>query len=186
MALSGDSLSLSYVDSVGAFWRFGNRLRKPNVFLIDPESVINRTAISALLIVALQSPLRASIDDVSYGFLTPDTRNLALGWVEENVLPGKFILREWGTPEIERASSSYRVHYTGFPFEEATLAEWKARGVDFVMISAERYDFYRDHAADFKDVLVKYDRLKIENSLLQTFEAGPGVKGPPVYIYSLN
>lgn len=147
---------------------------------------INRAAIGALLIIALQAPLRESIDDVSYGFLTPDTRNLALSWVEENVLPGKFILREWGTPEIERASSAYRVHYTGFPFEEATLAEWKARGVNFVMISAERYDFYRGHAADFKDVLAEYDRLKNENSLLQTFEAGPGVKGPPVYIYSLN
>lgn len=147
---------------------------------------ISRAAIIALLVVALQAPLRASVDEVSYGFLTPDTRNLALGWVEKNVPPGKFILREWDTPEIERASSAYRVHYTGFPFEEATLAEWNARGVNLVLISAERYDFYREHSANFKDVLAEYDRLKNENRLVQSFEPSPGIKGPPIYVYFIN
>ena len=149
-------------------------------------SWLSRVAVAGIVVVALQAPLRSSIEQVRAEFLTPDTRTAALDWVETHVPPKAYILREWGTPEIERANANYRVDFTGFPFEEATLADWKNRGVSIIMISTERYDFYQSHAAAFRDVLAEYDKLKSEGRLLESFEPGRAIKGPPIYIYAVQ
>lgn len=155
-------------------------------FLRFADGGKSRITIFALLILMFLPPMLAAFNKVRDEFLLLDTRNLALEWIEKNVPPDSYILSEWGTPEIERASAAYRVHYTGFPFEEATLAEWKARGVGVVLTSSERVDFYRAHAADFGDVIAEYDRLRKDGKLVQSFEPSSGIKGPPIYIYLLD
>lgn len=146
-----------------------------------PGRALSGIAFAAIL---LAFPARASIDTAKY-FLLTDTRNLAWEWIERNIPAGSLILREWDTPEIERISSDYHVHYTGFPFEEASVAQWKARGVNLFVISDRRYYFYKSHASEFQQVIREYDTLKQEGRLLQFFQASPGRKGPPIYIYAM-
>ncbi len=117
-------------------------------------------------------------------FSRPDTRTQAVDWIEQNVPTGSFILREWNTPAIEQITPNYRVHFTGFMFEEATLGQWEKRGVKLIVTSDERYDFYSAHAAEFRDVLAQYGKLKQDWKLVSAFKPGPTVKGPPLYIYA--
>lgn len=138
----------------------------------------------AFAAILLAFPARASIETAQYFSLT-DTRTLAWEWIEQHVPRDSLILREWDTPEIERISSNYQVHYTGFPFEEASVAQWKARGVNLFVISDRRYYFYKRHTSEFQQVIHEYDTLKQEGTLLQFFQASPGRKGPTIYIYAM-
>lgn len=117
-------------------------------------------------------------------FLLQDTRTLTLEWVEQNIAPGTFILRDWETPEIERATLAYRVHFSGAAFEEATLSEWQQRGVRVVILGTIRYDFYTSHRDLFPSIVSDYDRLKSEWKLARTFSPDTDLKGPTIHIYT--
>jgi 4-amino-4-deoxy-L-arabinose transferase-like glycosyltransferase len=116
-------------------------------------------------------------------FLTTDTRNLALEWVQRNVPGGTKILRDWGTPAIESVDPNYQVHYSGFLFEEASLSEWQALGVKLIILSDARHDFYKAHADNFKDVLAEYDNLGHSWKVAEQLKPGPRLKGPVIWIY---
>ena len=51
------------------------------------------------------------------------------------------------------------------------------------MLSARRFQFYQQHAADFGDVLKEYQTVMHKWRLAAAFEPGTTMRGAPVYIY---
>ena len=138
-------------------------------------------ALFALVLLAM--PLASSFDNLQRSFIVPDTRNLALAWIDEHVLPGTVILRELGTPNLEALSSNYHVYATDTAFEEQSLSQWQQRGVEVILLGDRRRQFYQDHAAEFQDVLSAYRTITADWNLAAAYVPGQDRRGSPVYVY---
>ena len=146
---------------------------------------------SAALAVVLCIPLKSSVELLQYRFLRPDTRLAAYDWIAQNIPPGARILRESeattavDTPELERITDHFHVTVAPFPFEQMTLAQWKAQGIDFMVLTDSRRQFYADHSGRFADVLSEYRRLESDGRLLRAVKPDTLQIGPAIYIYAL-
>ena len=138
---------------------------------------------AALLLV---TPVLVSFRSLQQNYLLPDTRVVALAWVQAHVSPGSTVLRELGTPNLEEVTLQYQVYVSDTAFEDRSLANWEKLGVSTIILSARRYEFYQQHAADFADVLRDYETIKSDWHLAATFEPGPTMRDMPVYIYVKN
>lgn len=149
-------------------------------------------ALSAVLaLVVCWTLVESSVELLQYRFLRPDTRPGAYAWIMQNIPPGAKILRESetttavDTPELERMTDRFQTVVAPLPFEKTSLAQWKAQGVAFMVLSDSRRQFYAAHSAQFADVLAEYRRLETEGRLLHAVEPGALLVGPPIYVYAL-
>lgn len=149
------------------------------------QKYIKMAVMLPIVVVILGIPMVSSLDRLKSNYLLPDTRTQAFVWIEKNVSPGEVILREMVTPNLESLSSKYRVYATDTAFEEAPLSEWRRRGVTVILLSDWRYQFYRDHATEFQDVLRNYDEVMTKWSLAQSFAPSESARGALVQVYTL-
>jgi hypothetical protein len=91
----------------------------------------------ALLALSAQPGLMA-VDDAQAASL-PDTRTVALDWVETNLPAGSTIIREAYTPQIP--ASQYRVAYT-MALSDHSLEWYRARGFRYAIASSLLYYRY--------------------------------------------
>ena len=143
-------------------------------------------AIGVAAALLLATPVLVSFRSLQQSYLLPDTRVVALHWIQAHVPPGTTVLREPGTPNLEEVTGQYQVYVSNTVFEDRPLADWEKLGVSTVILSASRYDFYQQHAADFPDVLRDYQTIKNDWRLAAAFEPGATMRDMPVYIYTKN
>ncbi len=140
--------------------------------------------VAAALLLA--TPVLVSFRSLQQNYLLPDTRVVALAWVQAHVSPGSTVLRELETPNLEEVTLQYQVYVSDTAFEDRSLANWEKLGVSTIILSARRYEFYQQHAADFADVLRDYQTIKSDWRLAATFEPDATMRNVPIYIYTKN
>jgi hypothetical protein len=108
----------------------------------------------------------------------PDTRTIALAWIEANIPQGATIAREEFTPQIP--SSAYRV---GFEWLLANKPlEWyRSAGFDYVVTSSVQFDRYKGHEP--QDA---FYRSLLAEPIVLDLRPQPGQPGPRVVVVRLR
>jgi 4-amino-4-deoxy-L-arabinose transferase-like glycosyltransferase len=142
--------------------------------------------ITTLIFVSLvyYHPIEHTIKMTKRSFLTPDTRHLAMEWIQAHLPPGTAILREWDTPDIERVTDKYEVLYEVSAFEGHSPEYWSHLGIQVIVLGSRRAYYARNRDV-FASVIERYELLETRGRLLQVFEPRRDLVGPPIRIYSL-
>ncbi|MCX8072495.1 MAG: glycosyltransferase family 39 protein [Candidatus Binatia bacterium] len=135
-------------------------------------------AVLALLFVAVAwLPLRHS-EALVERFLLPDTRTLALQWIEEHVPSGAHIAREEYTPQV--SGSRHRVTFVQV-LGTRPYGWFLGEGVDYIVVSSLIYERYRQVPSIFG----LYEFVFALLPLVAEFQPSATVAGPTIRIYQV-
>ncbi len=141
--------------------------------------VSSATIAVVLLLLVLTAPLtiRAVNGNIQTG--KPDTRYVALDWIEERVPVGATIAREWHTPPVAQAGyEDIFIRKTN----DQPLDWYRASGVDYLVVSSYMYARYIDDPETYPVDAAFYERL-----FAQPPEASfDGENGPIILIYTID
>ena len=156
------ALSYRYTDS----WR-------------SPRHTVPIIMSTLLLVGALAAPLAIRAADWNIETGKPDTRYLALDWIEEHVPLGATIAREWHTPPV--AQAGYQDIFVRAAYEQP-LDWYQASAVEYLVLSSFMYARYLEAPQAYPTEAAFYERL-FALPPAATFD---GENGPVLYIYRLE
>jgi hypothetical protein len=116
----------------------------------------------------------------------PDTRTVAMEWIERNVKPGSAIAA--GPFGIDPSKTKYitlPIQFTAVNSEQMTPfynPEWY-RDIDLVVVSDFDYGRYRLDPERFREILGYLDTLRSGWELIHAFEPGDSLTGPQISLY---
>ncbi|GIW41577.1 MAG: hypothetical protein KatS3mg076_2154 [Candidatus Binatia bacterium] len=113
-------------------------------------------------------------------FLLPDTRTLALEWIEANLPEGAKIAREEYTPQIR--PDRYRVVYL-WSLAWRPYGWYLSEGVDYLVASSHIYGRAQGRERLGGEAAREFYRVLEGLPLLREFRPGEGSKGPTIRIY---
>jgi len=140
-------------------------------------------AAAALIVASVYGQVIRSAADIRLLTL-PDTRWVALQWIEGNLPPGIRIGREHYTPPIEEFTARHRATYLGY---FAVLHKMREIGLqDYMIVSSLDHERYVDNPTDYPEEARAYQTFFAANELVQ--EWVPDDKtlgGPTIRLYKL-
>ncbi|GBD25328.1 hypothetical protein HRbin30_00646 [bacterium HR30] len=142
--------------------------------LQQATSLRARAAVAALLVAVTWTPLRSS-QALVRSLSSPDTRSLALQWIESNIPAGAHIAREEYTPQV--SGKRYRVTYVQV-LGTRPYAWYLGSEVDYLVASSLIYERYRDHPTLGEFYRFAFERLP----LVAEFRPEANTTGPTVRI----
>jgi hypothetical protein len=142
-----------------------------------------RAMISVTLLAAFAWPAVDSARLVYREFWLPDTRVLALRWLEAHAEPGALVVREDKTTDVENAPTPYRVISVLSLFAEHSLDDWRQQGARYLLVGPMR-DQYLKHPELYPAEAAAYLQLEAEVPLATIVTPMAGV-GPVIRIYQL-
>ncbi|HYI16801.1 MAG TPA: phospholipid carrier-dependent glycosyltransferase [Thermomicrobiales bacterium] len=145
----------------------------------DRTRLVTGTVAVLLLVGVLATPLTIRAADWNIETGKPDTRYVALKWIEEHVPPGATIIREWHTPPV--AQVGYGDIFIRAAYEQP-LDWYRASGAEYLVISSFMYARYLDAPETYPTEAAFYVRL-FAIPPAATFD---GANGPELYIYRLD
>jgi hypothetical protein len=135
-----------------------------------------------LLIAASIVPLKESIEHV-YLMTQPDTRILAMEWIETNLPPGSRIVREMHTAPIP--GDDFSVTFTWKLFRLGPFDETLAQQYDYFITSSVIYERVFGNTDLAPEIPEFYTRL-FEHELVVEFKPDPWkTPGPTIRIYRM-
>jgi 4-amino-4-deoxy-L-arabinose transferase-like glycosyltransferase len=146
------------------------------------RSRVARAVAAATLAAALVGPATMSWAAMRR-LASRDTRSVALEWIEANVSPGSYIVREEYTPQPD--PERYRVEYTwslafGDPRDYARI------GVEYLVASQAVYArFVNEPSERYSDIVERYREIFLLPRAA-TFAPEEGTTGPIVTIYRVR
>ena len=136
--------------------------------------------LAAVAVVGQAASAQARITEITL----PDTRWLALQWVESHLPAGTCIAREGGTPVVESHTDRYRIAYLGYTGVFDRLA--RADCADYLMLSSFNYRRYLGNDAAHAEEARSYRSFFREHQPVAEFTPdGRTVGGPTIRIYQL-
>ena len=109
----------------------------------------------------------------------PDTRTIALAWIEANIPQGATIAREEFTPQIP--NSAYRVGFVGYLLANKPLEWYRSAGFEYVVMSS--YQFGRYWRGEPQ---VAFYRSLLAEPIVLDLRPQPGQPGPRVVVVRLR
>jgi hypothetical protein len=162
----GVAASLALLDRYAESWR-------------SPRQSVPIVAVTLLLVGALAAPLTIRAADWNIETGKPDTRYVALNWIEEHIPPGATIAREWHTPPV--AQAGYGDVFIRAAYEQP-LDWYRASGADYLVLSSFMYARYLDDPETYPAEAAFYEKL-LSRRPAAAFE---GENGPVILIYRLD
>ncbi len=145
----------------------------------SPRHVLPVIMATLLVVAALAVPLTIRAADWNIETGKPDTRYIALDWIEAHIPPGTTIAREWHTPPV--AQAGYQDVFIRAAYEQP-LGWYQAIGADYLVLSSYMYARYLDAPETYPAEAAFYRRL-FALPPAATFD---GENGPVLYIYRLD
>ena len=109
----------------------------------------------------------------------PDTRTIALGWIEANIPQGATIAREEFTPQIP--NSTYRVGFVGYQLADKPVEWYRSAGFEYVVTSSFQFDRYIGHEPQDS-----FYRSLLAEPIVLDLRPQPGQPGPRVVVVRLG
>ncbi len=115
----------------------------------------------------------------------PDTRWVALKWIQQNIPTDLKIGREFYTPPLEQYSDKYAVKQFGI---SGVVAMQRAiESVDVMVVSSDDYSRFVDHPDQYPMQAMIYNNFFACNDLIKEFtEDGKIMSGPTIRIYMMR
>jgi hypothetical protein len=149
-------------------------LRQITIHLRQIHSVAVGLAIVA--VAATPSFSVAAANDQLLG--APDTRTIALDWIEQNIRRGATIAREEYTPQIP--NSAYKVGFEWF-LAKRPLEWYRSAGFEYVVTSGAQFDRYKGHEPEDA-----FYRSLLAEPIVLDIRPKPGQQGPRVVVVRLR
>ncbi|MGH8936423.1 MAG: glycosyltransferase family 39 protein [Acidimicrobiia bacterium] len=137
-------------------------------------------ALAAAAVVGQAASAQARITDITL----PDTRWLALQWMESHLPAGTCIAREGGTPVVESYTDRYRVAYLGYTdvFDELARAEC----ADYLILSSFNYGRFLGNETAYAEEAGSYRSYFRDHQPVAEFTPDSRTAGgPTIRIYQL-
>ncbi len=151
----------------------------------NPIAKTRRFFQAIAVFIVLIVPLLSTWNILNQEFIIPDTRVLAMNWMQAHVELGAVVVRENETPDLEDTPLDLKTIFAQGAFETKTLAEWKREGVQYILVGPIR-NWYTEHANLYPREAQGYAELEQQGQLIKTFEAGSGASGPTIWIYKIG
>ena len=137
----------------------------------------------ALLVVAIAAPGITACVQHDRELTRPDTRTVALRWIETHLPPGTRIAREEYTPQI--SGERYRVMYQ-WSLARLNYGWYLAVPIDYLVVSANVYSraLYPPYVAGPAGPRF-YNFIFQKLPLAAEFNPGPEMSGPTIRIYTV-
>ncbi len=147
-------------------WRSGLRTRRAAPILL-----------AVFIVVAMIQPGSTVVDQIRVRML-PDTRTIALEWIDANLPKGAAIVREEFTPQVP--APAYRSSWV-FELRGRPVADYRRLGVEYLIASSLNFDRYKDRP----DGRAYYDEVL---AMPIVFEVSPSseLTGPRIVIVRLT
>ena len=113
------------------------RLRQITIHLRQIPSV----AVGLAVIAVAATPSFSGAVASDRPLLEPDTRTIALDWIEANIPQGSTIVREEFTPQIP--NDKYRVACVGYLLASKPLKWYRSAGFEYVVTSSFQFDRFK-------------------------------------------
>jgi 4-amino-4-deoxy-L-arabinose transferase and related glycosyltransferases of PMT family len=109
---------------------------------------------------------------------TPDTRTIALDWIERNIPRGAAVAREWSTPQVP--DSAYKVTFV-FTLAIKPLESYRSAGIDYVVTSSSQINRFQGDSPQGA-----FYRALLAEPIVLDLRPKPGQQGPRVVVVSLS
>jgi 4-amino-4-deoxy-L-arabinose transferase-like glycosyltransferase len=118
----------------------------------------------------------------------PDSRWVALKWIDEHLPAGSHIGREHYTPPIEKYSDRFHVSYWGlFAVARPRDTAEKIRSLDFMVVSSGDYGRFIQHPDVYPTQAQTYRDFFERHELVKEFRPdGKSLSGPTIRIYGIR